>query len=387
MKKKLDFRRAWELEISDDRLLAFIAKIDKEFPTEEHILKEFERVIWGVSGIHCINCKSTSVIRRANERRWKCEDCFRITYLTAGTAFHGMKHPRAWLILIKLLGARMNISASRFHKVVGVSASASLIIFKKVGTVIEAAYAEETTEISTAVFSRVFSKRSRETPSRKHPIAEQNSVDEHEKRELRKTRLANLRDAIEDAESDADLSNDLQTIIDIEQLKQTHLKAEDQLSETEYAIYNLITDEPIAVEKMLSHLNIEVSLLSASLSMLELGGFIRRQFGDFYIRSHSEDRVEDKGQKRKQQMQDESLEVIIASIASIHHGVSRKDFQKFFSLLLVFIDVERWDEEKLFSACAKHKVLSENTMAKEITAPSIKVPAVCFDLWRELNIY
>lgn len=387
MKKQLNFRRAWELEISDDRLSFFIAKIDKDFPTEEIILQEFERVIWGATGLHCVSCKSTSVFRPAQERRWKCEECFHVTYLTAGTIFHGMKNPRAWLILIKLLGARMNISASRFHKFVGVSASASLIMYKKVGAVIEAAYADEKTEISTAAFSKIFSKRSRETPSQKHPRTEQNLVDRHVARESRKIRLAELRDAIEDAESDADWNDGAQPLIDIEHLKQVHLKAEDSLSESAYAVYDLIADEPIAFDQILSQLNIEVGLLSAKLSMLEIGGFVLRQPGDYYIRRQPGHLVENEGEKRKQQIQEESLEIIAASIASIHHGVSRKDFQKFFSLFLVFIDEERWNEEKLFAACAKHEVLSISKLAKEKTAPSIKVPAVCFELSREMIIY
>lgn len=371
---------AWELEISNDRLATFIACIDREFPTQEDILKEFEKMIWGTKPLCCVHCQSVNIERDANCRRWKCEDCFLYTYLTAGTLFHGMKNPRAWIIALKLQEARIFVSSCRFHKFVGVAQSTALQIFKKIFKVIESAYEDEETEISTGVFSRIFCKRSRETPEHEHPRSEQTKIDRFVAREARRARQEIVARLREDAEIEGELDVDGNSVVSAEQLQEMNLTPEDSLTDIQLRVFELIEYESISFDELLNQLNIDITHLSAALTILELAGLVRREPGDHYVRCKPGESFESQHDKRRRELRELSFDAIMFFIEKVYHGVSRKHIQKYVASFWCFFDHENWNHGKLFAACSKHKTLTESEINQDVTPAFMKIPALCLSL-------
>src|ERR1700678_1248555 len=102
--------------------------------------------------LKCSHCRSNNVEKDDGGRFVKCTECWKKTWLTAGTFFEYIKRPRAWLGAIWLREHGIFMSASQFHKLFGIALSSALNIFKKLGMVIENDMDEDVLAISARVF-------------------------------------------------------------------------------------------------------------------------------------------------------------------------------------------------------------------------------------------
>src|SRR5271166_3550472 len=130
--KEQDFSRQ-----ADDDLELLWKQFNELFPTDDACLRELLRMVWGTETMACGHCNSTRVDQEEGGRTIKCGMCKKVTWLTAGTFFQHIKHPRAWLAAIWFKDQGKSLSASKFTKVVvKVAQSTASIIFRKLRMVI-----------------------------------------------------------------------------------------------------------------------------------------------------------------------------------------------------------------------------------------------------------
>ena len=171
-----DFTSQNGVPATDETIRACWSEFNELFPKDKDCLEELYRRIdaSSISKRHC--CQNTNVQKQDGRRSIKCTSCGQKTWLTAGTFFHRIKRPKAWLGAIWLMEHGLILSSSRFHKLAGIAQSSALQIFKKIAMVIQSHMDEEALSIDSSCFGPVFCKRSRETPAREHPRAEQEEI-------------------------------------------------------------------------------------------------------------------------------------------------------------------------------------------------------------------
>ena len=144
------------------------------------------------------------------------------------------------------------LSSSRFHKLAGIAQSSALQIFKKIAMVIQSHMDEEALSIDSSCFCPVFCKRSRETPAREHPCAEQAEIDKQWAGTNGKTLegqdgarvSADCRDLGTPEDSSQDKSMDSQSISP---------DPKEELCGYELEVYEALSTEPTSVDVLCGH--------------------------------------------------------------------------------------------------------------------------------------
>ena len=100
----------------------------------------------------------------------------KVKWFTAGTFFDGIRHVRAWLAAIWMKENGASLTSAKLHRLVGIAYSSAWHILKKINTVLQEEM-QEGYDVASTFFSITYCKRSRETPAREHPIAEQEELE------------------------------------------------------------------------------------------------------------------------------------------------------------------------------------------------------------------
>src|SRR5579885_2811081 len=166
-----------QLQPSSQPLLAELwQQFNTRFPTNKDCLEELCKRACQDGTIKCRHCGSQALDTAFSARVGVCRHCRQPTWLTAGTFFHHIRLPRPWLAAIWLMERGVNISSSQFHKLAGIAYSTAWHIFNKLATVIQSEMGDNACALPSSLFSPVICKRSRETPARSHPLAEEEHI-------------------------------------------------------------------------------------------------------------------------------------------------------------------------------------------------------------------
>ncbi len=161
-------------EIDVDCLMV---EFNNNFKTEDECLAEIYRAAKEAGLLRCRYCRKAHARRISGSRWLKCSNCKILTSLTARTLFHGIRLARPWLVAIWFMEHGVVLSSVQLHKLAGIAQSSALNILRKITTAIRENM-KNSVEAPSELFYEVLCRRSRETPARKHPQAEQDEVND-----------------------------------------------------------------------------------------------------------------------------------------------------------------------------------------------------------------
>lgn len=352
--KRIGNYNTYQLNLSDEIVMIYIDRFNQRYPDDASLMK----LVCGLyEGIEiCRHCESVDLLDTDNVRKKKCAHCSKYTHLTAGTFFHCQKNLRGITLVIELLSHGIVLSSSRFHRLVGVAQSTALQMIKKVMTVIGSTFEDADTAISTSVFSKIFSRRSDETPAQKHPISEQ----EMATAELQKIQESNEA-IIEQARSQKEVMG--------------------QLDSFQKKLYSHITKKPISfdhLERKMPKTN--VSKILSGITYLEMYGLIEALPGNCFARFDRESQRNQNNLKQQNSANQKSFETIMKFIKIVSHGVSRKHLQRYISLFWCFYERDKWTNDALLQACARFKHVRDAEITQYVTPALMPIPAGCLNL-------
>jgi DNA-binding MarR family transcriptional regulator len=283
------------------------------FPDEESCVEEIYRRL-SAQRRKCKYCNA-DLERAPGTRSAKCGRCRNETFLTAGTVFHGVWALRPWLAAIWLLERGISFNSHQLHlELQGIAYSTARNILLKIAQVVESAFPAEVQAQPSSLFSVLFARRSKETPAREPPIAEESSITEQ-----RST----------------------------EQEDQSLPSAYEELDEPQQTLLVLLNaKEEKHIDALSNELNLPVEQVSAALVMLELDGFVKRVAGDRYVRLETGRAVADSASEETTR----AITKLCFDLRRQFHGISRKYLQ----LYLIWhwcIRPRGWRKGGLLSHC------------------------------------
>lgn len=369
-------------------------QFNRRFKTEKACLKElFRRLI--AAGAKCHHCNSRDIVWYSGIRTIRCLSCAEKSWLTAGTFFHGVRLVRPWLAAIWFIEHGVSVNSSKFHKLVGIAYSSALSIFKKLMLVVHHQMREEAPAISSGCFAALFCRRSRETPAREHPSAEQEEIEKNS----RGAKDGNqIEGDLDSAAGRTDVCAGSGASCAREDILHSSLTAgqsaveaegtttgESQLGSTERQVYESLSDEAIQFDSLCQITGISVGVLSAALMMLELSGLAKSLPGDLYVRcgadrqtSSHEDSVPDWAVK--------TVDIVITLIRKNFQGISRKYLQNYLAWHWCLTDRIRWRPGALLKECLGFRPIRYEDVLSYVSPPLVKVSPALSDGRQATNI-
>ncbi len=355
-------------------------QFNNRFPTEAHCVDALCNLLFE-QGTQCRHCSGRDIQPSPGGRTIRCRTCSETSWLTAGTFFHGIRLARPWLAAIWLLEHGVRLSSSKFHKLVGIAYSSALSIFKKLTSVIHSKLEGEALSMSSGHFAALFCKRSRETPAREHPIAEQ--------REMERTLPDSTTDCLNTnvpAPDSTDLTPSgidakLSThwhyqanteelpLVGTDALNTSHLK---ELSQTEKQVYQALSAEAIQFDSLCVRMAMPTGTLLATLMVLELAGHIKSLPGDRYIRCAPNSQPASYNDVASASTL-KTVTDIIMLVRSTFQGISRKYLQNYLSWHWCQTDRVRWQPGSLLTECIRFRRIPYKEILSYVSPPVIKV--------------
>jgi hypothetical protein len=282
----------------------------------------------------------------------------------------------------------MILTSSRFHKLAGIAQSSALNILTKLRMVIQNNNMEEgAPSVPSLLFQPSISKRSRETPARAHPQAEEEVFE-----------TANYEETVESAEygpADSTSESSLQSIIEsvgFAPTDQVDVSASGypiidslsgELTDSQREILANILDEPVSFDQLVQLTGSTAGELSASLTWLELTGLALRLSGDRYVRTNSEPQRQSAAIQRcdsKLQNESETIVSAVCSFLCLHfHGISRKYLQTYVAAFWCHHDRTRWSGDALKKACLRSPQISCEQILAYVTPQVVKLFRLTFN--------
>ena len=395
----------------EERLAKELERFDNEFPSEEHCMKAITSRPNDIPFSSCQKCESTEGEMQSNQRSFFCFNCKRTTSLTAGTFFHGIKLPRAYLLAIVFHERGIGLSINRFSKIAKVAYATATDIFKKIWHVLDQELVQDlaTLYVSSSLFRNVICKRSTETMAREHPRSEQDEIDKNsapkgssgqdqdtnEEFHQESSSSSNPADSSganhehnqrcenSDVGFDDQDGNDFnKTRTDSEDRfnRKTQTPIVDlktlELSETEAHVLTQISETPIRFEDLLNSTGYSVQTLGASILRLEIHGLITKFVGDSYVLPYESapPQQEDPTNSSDTGIDPDSLEAkkiseIALATKTRHHGVSRKDLQLYVAADCCLTNRDKWREGGLLRTCQRSNHVCKQTIRTYVTPP------------------
>lgn len=233
---------------------------------------------------------------------------------------------------------------------------------------------QETGEIvPSAAFTPVFSKRSRETKAKEHPLSEQEEMEKQlivEEAHGPVTDSAIAGNAI--VGSDIDYENDICRLTEMEVKPAASL----EFYGCEMEVYDILSSEPTHMDTLCQKLRMPVSEISAALTMLELAGMAVRLAGDRYVRYITES-AELKTVRANITISAEVADTVDAAISFIRdkfHGVSRKYLQNYLAAYWLELAKTKRQRSLLLEWCWHFGPICYEQILAYISPLQVKLP-------------
>lgn len=293
----------------------------------------------------CINCNHHQQINGELQRMYRCEMCRKEIWLTGGTFFDHVRKFRPYLATFYLLERGIVLSACDLSKVLSVSTCTADRIYKKVAKLVTEKMQASAADVPSADLQGVVCRRTRETPSRQHPLAEEVAVQKL---------LA------------------LQEPADFDQESKYP-----ELSDTEKSVLELLSDTPIRFTDICEEMKLECANASAAIISLELRQLATRLNGDKYVRSDPPTMRASSllNSQKKESKYSKITTKIIDFIEERFQGVSRKYLQFYAALYWIYDDRKRWGPDSIRQLCVKSRHIPYREILAFVTPPTVKVCA------------
>lgn len=358
-------------------------QFNRLFPTEADCMVKLSAML-NEEDVQRCDCGHTRVERVHSGRIIRCGYCYKKKWLTAGTFFHHIRRARPWLAAIFLMENGVAISASTFHKLVGVAYSTAWTIFKKITVVIQSQMTEEAQGIPSSLFGSIFCRRSRETPARRGAFSEQEAIETSVMADKPgKLAQANEPASLPLAAVTVELSSSANCYAAAKLASHTGKDAEAEnqavkLCQAEQQVYDILSEEPVQFDLLCQCTGIQAGKLSSVLTMLELAELAQRMPGDRYVRC-----TPGKNKKRGDKFigpgnsLPESTKIavdrIIHFVQTSFQGISRKYLQNYLARYWCHVDRNRWQLSTLLKLCLRFRHVSYKEILDFVSPPLVKM--------------
>ncbi len=380
-----------KLQLSSESLLSTLwQRFNTEFPTAEDCLDELCKRASDDGILKCRHCGSAEFSKGSGCRLIICRDCRKPTWLTAGTFFHHVRLPRAWLGAIWLMERGASISACRFHKLAGIAYSTAWSIFHKLSTVIKDAMGVSAKEVPSSLFGSLVCRRSRETPARAHPLAEQDEIESSNRNPGGRGLCSGVE--LHTWTQTASVDVGLQPAFAIDpQVDSAGMRAAGlppsqppdcpDLSPQEKKIYELMAAQELHFDVLCAGTGLPAGELSSLLIIMELGGLIRRRAGDRYVRSVDDCTTQhrrigaqlDAGRDAIPPEAKALVERIINFVRGHYQAISRKYLQNYLAAYWCHADRRRWCPGALLKACFRFGPVRSCDIGRYVSPLLVKI--------------
>jgi hypothetical protein len=287
-----------------------------------------------------------------------------VTWLTARTFFHRIRLVRPWLAAIWLLEHGVSISASRFHKLVGIAYSSAFNLLKKLTMVIESQMGTDFELVSSALFSAVICKRSRQTPREAHPRGEEAAIGKLPP------------ELVPGAQQENSFRESSVVVPEYAQWQVLDLFG------NERKVYENLSVQPIHSDLLCKPTGLLGGQISAALMMLELKGFAKYVFGTGYVRcmpqsaQQAERQVVQHSASSNAEHEQMDVRNFVCFVKQRFHGISRKYLQCYVSAHWCEVDSLRWAPGSLLLSCLNSTHIKSCEIRQYITPQRLKVPVI-----------
>jgi hypothetical protein len=297
------------------------------FPTEKDCLEVLIRLIIGV--VICNHCRSKNLQRSGDDRSALCLDCRKTTWLTARTFISGIKKKRAWLMALIYRGHGIPINASELSRVVKVATSSADNMLKKIDAVFSGEMESIGIKLDSRQFSEVVFRRSTQSPTNQHPLAELDEIDQ---------RNALLQKQVQPP----------------------------TLSPDEELIHKLLSDQPTPINSLITASGLPIGQTLATLTMLELAGLAKALPGDNYTK-----RIPVAQRKKISKKTKDILGRNLRLIRSTYQGISRRYLQYFLASCWSILDRSRWHFQAFLLACRRFGPITDAQVLSYVSPDAV----------------
>ncbi|MDR3615634.1 MAG: hypothetical protein P4L53_18890 [Candidatus Obscuribacterales bacterium] len=323
--------------------ISFWGAFETRFPTEVECIQELLMSFAEDGLIVCHFCNSSKT-QKVDLRSFKCNDCKKYFFFTAGSFFDHVRHIRALMGAIWLLGNGVRFSACHFAELAGIAKSTATGMVKKVALLIYRTMNDAEDTLNSSEFAKIFIRRSLCTPALEHPRAEQRCAEEEYVANSPEVQIA------------------------------AHNELLSGLSSIETTVYNHLSSSPQHLDALEVQLNMETRVISAAVSSLELAGLIERTSGDNYVRPQHKIFVPALFGNRDCPPEEEIYShSVVAFVQSSMHGIARKYLQLYIAVYLCFANRRKWGVGSILSACRRSKPIYLSEIEAFVTPLFVKV--------------
>lgn len=347
---------------NEAQLLLSLQEFNVQLPTEEAAREDVKIRLEKENLLYCHDCGKRNLEKKYGARVLKCLDCGHKTWVTAGTFFHHAKRVRPRLAAIWLMEHGFVFGSSKLHKLVNITQSAAFNILKKIAIVIEAQLERDVCEIPSSVFRKVICKRSKETPARTHPVAEQDEIE-----------ALGLQDSIngrDDTNEQGCAANGQGYAAN----EQDNISS--QLSQQEKVLYDLLSENPVSFEELYVRSAMGVPEVSATLVILEIGGLISSLPGNNYIRCPNNKNLDKTAKSNGGDVTLAKFEAMALAVQDFvrngFHGISRKYLQYYLFLYWYYVGTSHWERDSLLNACLRFRSIKWTEIINYVTPVMVK---------------
>lgn len=343
---------------TDKQSLAYLLpKFDIEFPSQEACSAELYRL--AQIEIQCRACHSRALEMSPGGRVSKCTACKKKTWLTAGTILDHMRTPRARLAAIWLTRKGAVLNSLVFSRLLNIAQSSAHTILEWLRFNVRKLLPADAPLVHSSLFTPVFWKRSRETPARERPVAEQDETNKMTPSDEALIHEPESQDITNDStDLRLDFTDNDVLVPDAQSTASSDFDREDTHSpdascSQQEQVYELLSDLPLHFDVLFQRAKMPVGTLSALLSMLEIEGRVERLAGDSYVRQTPKPKINAPNQEMST-----AISAFLEFIRVNFRGISRKYLQSYIAAFWCHIDRSNWSSEALWQRCLASKPVS-----------------------------
>lgn len=314
-----------------------LRELDAEFGSEEGYERAVLEDLAKRETIICKQCSFENKIRSKAERKQRCCKCKKQISLTAKTFYHKTHKFRPRVVIQTILEKGIVICPNQAAKLLSVSSDTTSRIYKQLAIVVSKRISKRAMNVPTLFCTSIVCRRSRETPRREHPVAEEIELQREQMKKL----------------------SPLPTGFD--------------LTEQQKQVLQLISHDPIAFEQLSNQSLQDAAELTSHLMYLELHGMVQSCPGNKFKLSSSHNLTGiliDPGQVARAESRAQSFAYFIKDF---FQGVSRKYLQIYASIHWVSVDRRSFPIGSLRKLCASHPHIPYEEILAFVTPLTVRL--------------
>ncbi|MBS1952925.1 MAG: hypothetical protein JST89_02000 [Cyanobacteria bacterium SZAS-4] len=280
--------------------------------------------------------------------------------MTAQTFFHGVRRPLDWVRAIFLLEDGVSFSANMFSELTGMASSSVSEILSKLWIVLSSHMEGCSVERSSSFLPSV-SKRSLQTPTAKHPMAEQDVFDEIESENMAESLDTFIRRKLEEIYQNSNSTESFSA--------DSNKNGASWLAEK--SVYNLLSAEPKSFESIGSASGLSVGDLSLTLLHLELAGLAKSLPGNTFVQLRPFWTDITISAQSREKSKKSPFKPFFEFVSRTFHGISRKYLQLYLAAFWCHTSRRRWAVGTLFTACLRSKQLTRRDRLAYVSPPVV----------------